>query len=168
MNIFFLHEVPIICAGQHADVHLGKMLLESCQMLATAHHLHGNGAAVTYKPAHPNHPCTKWVAESRLHYMYLSDLADHLGRRFRLRFGKDHASHDTWHKELQECPPALKAAPHKWRNPPLAMPDEFKSDDAVESYKRYYASKADTMEMKWGNDLPPFWFTLLRNEMERA
>jgi hypothetical protein len=47
------------------------------------------------------------------------------------------------------------------------MPDEFKSDDLVESYQRYYASKNDKMLMRWnrGNSLPPFWFSLRINEI---
>jgi hypothetical protein len=47
------------------------------------------------------------------------------------------------------------------------MPDEFKSDDLVESYQRYYASKNDKMLMRWnrGRSLPPFWFSLRVNEI---
>ena len=170
MNIFFLHDTAIIAASMHADIHVGKMLLESCQLLATAHHAHGNGDAVTYKPTHQNHPCALWVAESKLHYMYVSKLADHLGREFKFRFRKEHASHATWHKELQICPPAMAKMPMKWKEPPLCMPDEFKSESTVDSYRKYYVSKADTMEMQWygGNELPPFWFSHLKRQMEKA
>jgi len=169
MNIFYLHQSAIIAAEMHADIHVGKLLLECCQMLSTAHHEHGNGDNVTYKPAHLNHPCTVWVRESRLHYMYVATLADHLGRQFELRFGHPHKSAEVLHKELKLCPPAMNSLPCKWRNPPLAMPDAFKSDDAIESYRKYYSSKADTMNMVWhkGNRLPPQWFTMYRNELEK-
>ena len=35
MNIFYLHPDPVICAQQHADKHLIKMVLEYSQLLST-------------------------------------------------------------------------------------------------------------------------------------
>ena len=37
MNIFYLHRSPKICAEMHCDKHVVKMILESGQMLSTAH-----------------------------------------------------------------------------------------------------------------------------------
>ena len=37
MNIFYLDSDPIICAKMHNDKHCVKMILESAQMLSTAH-----------------------------------------------------------------------------------------------------------------------------------
>mgnify|MGYP003645011953 CR=1 FL=1 len=37
MNIFFLDERPDKCAEMHNDKHCVKMILESAQMLSTAH-----------------------------------------------------------------------------------------------------------------------------------
>jgi hypothetical protein len=39
------------------------------------------------------------------------------------------------------------------------MPDEFKSDDHLESYRRYYASKSSYMPMVYsrGRRQPPSW-----------
>ena len=43
MNIFYLHEEPQNCAQMHNDKHCVKMILESAQMLCTAHRaLDGN------------------------------------------------------------------------------------------------------------------------------
>ena len=41
------------------------------------------------------------------------------------------------------------------------MPDEFKSNDAIDSYRRYYASKAGRMAMLYyrGERKPPQWLT---------
>jgi hypothetical protein len=166
MNIFFLHRSAPICAQMHADVHVVKMILESAQLLATTHHHYGN--AVTYKPTHANHPCAVWVRQSRLHYMFLVDLALALCREYRLRFSKTHKCEDIILNELRLPPADLKIS--IWNDPPLAMPDEFKSDDLVESYQRYYASKNDKMTLRWfrGDRLPPFWFTLKLNEIEHA
>ena len=56
MNVFYLHHLPPIAASYHCDKHVGKMLIESCQLLATAHHEFGNGDKVSYRPTHKNHP----------------------------------------------------------------------------------------------------------------
>ena len=39
MNIFYLHNDPTECAKLHTDKHVVKMILESAQMLSTAHHI---------------------------------------------------------------------------------------------------------------------------------
>ena len=106
-----------------------------------------------------------WTRASRLHYQFVQDLASALCREYRLRFQKTHKSEELIHGELRRPPAALTIS--KWTEPPLAMPDEFKSDDLVESYQRYYASKNDKMLMRWnrGRSLPPFWFSLRVNEI---
>ena len=38
MNIFYLHENPERCAEMHCDKHVVKMILETAQLLSTAHH----------------------------------------------------------------------------------------------------------------------------------
>lgn len=156
MNIFFLHQAAPMAAAFHCDKHVGKMLLESAQLLATAHHLRGH--PVTYKPTHVNHPCAEWVRASSLHYRYVRDLALALGREFRLRFGKEHATLAVIQRELMEPPAGM---PGYWEHPPLCMPDEFKvPGDAVESYRRYYCSKQDRFAMKWTNRHTPAWFVV--------
>jgi hypothetical protein len=39
MNIFYLSNDPIICAQQHVNRHVIKMILEYCQLLSTAHRI---------------------------------------------------------------------------------------------------------------------------------
>ncbi len=147
MNIFVLHPLPTIAAEYHCDKHVGKMLIESCQMLSTAHHHFGN--KVTYKPTHVNHPCNVWVRKSQIHYSWLSGLANALGRQFTMRYGKVHKSTLVYHKELYYPPAQLIALPWISEKPPLAMPDEFKSNDVIESYRKYYLSKRDKMVLAW-------------------
>jgi hypothetical protein len=168
MNIFYLHHLPQVAARFHCDKHIGKMLIESCQMLATAHHHHGNGHAVSYKSTHANHPSSIWVRESCLHYNWLVSLARELGREFYKRYGKHHKSYDVLIFELFNAPPAMRQLPLKWRPPTLAMPDEFKSDDHIESYRRFYATKRDRMDMVYYRHLAPApdWLTDIWNETE--
>ena len=64
MNIFFLHHDPAKAASYVYDKHKVKMILESAQMLCTAHHCYGSAeqrANVPYKQAHLNHPSTIWA-----------------------------------------------------------------------------------------------------------
>jgi hypothetical protein len=170
MNIFYLHQLPQIAASYHCDKHVGKMLIETCQMLATAHHQHGNGDKVTYKQTHVNHPSNVWVRESRLHYDWAAALARELGREFFKRYGKHHKSYDVLMAELWKAPPAMFKLPLKWRTPPLAMPVEHHCDDAIKAYRQYYASKTRSMEMVWNRhaSTPPDWFVDILFTMEEA
>jgi len=154
MNVFFLHRVPLMAAAFHCDKHVGKMLLESAQLLSTAHHELGN--PVTYKPTHRNHPCAVWVRGSRLHYNYVSKLAVALGNEFRIRFDKEHASMLVVQRELLLPPPNLQNS--GWTEPPLCMPEEFAAGDSVSAYRKYYCSKADQFPMKWTRRFTPQWF----------
>ena len=60
MNIFFLDKDPIIAAQYHCDKHCVKMILESAQLLSTAHRVLDEDDAHPdlYKVAHKNHPST--------------------------------------------------------------------------------------------------------------
>ena len=64
MNIFYLDKDPVKAAKLQYNKHVVKMILESAQMLSTAHHCHGldyETEWVPYKKAHVNHPSTRWV-----------------------------------------------------------------------------------------------------------
>jgi hypothetical protein len=90
MNIFYLHEDPSVAASYMYDKHVVKMILESAQMLCTAHHHYGNGDNVPYKKAHYNHPSTKWVRENSLHYDWLYEHMMSLGTLYRWKYGREH------------------------------------------------------------------------------
>ena len=140
MNIFYLHHLPSIAARMHCDKHVVKMIVESCQMLATAHHEHGNGHNVTYKPTHKNHPSAIWTRQSGEHYRWLRDLARNLCSEFTNRYGKVHKCEQMLIDELWN-PPSAIADMNKWLNPPQCMPDEHKHYDTIMAYRRYYMSK---------------------------
>ena len=59
MNIFYLDEDPKLCAQYHCDRHCVKMVLETAQLLCTAHWMTGGEAP--YKKTHFNHPSNKWA-----------------------------------------------------------------------------------------------------------
>lgn len=78
MNIFALHPDPIIAASYHCDQHLGKMILETAQMLCSVAHIKMPGPWIPYKPTHVNHPCTKWLMEHYTHIAWTIRLAQEL------------------------------------------------------------------------------------------
>ena len=93
MNIFYLDPHPTVAAQQCCDKHVVKMILESAQMLSTAHRvLDKNDNELLYKEAHKNHPSTKWVRESHLNYQWLYAHFVALGEEYTARYGKIHVS----------------------------------------------------------------------------
>ena len=90
MNIFYLHPDPLRSAEMHCDKHCVKMILETAQMLCTAHRaMDGDENADKegmYKTAHLNHPSTKWVRGSLLQYEWTYHLFKFLCEEYHYRF----------------------------------------------------------------------------------
>ena len=148
MNIFVLDQSPTTAARYHCDLHVSKMILESAQMLSTV--LGG-----PYRATHKNHPCTKWVAESQANAEWLITLAQGLNSEWRRRY-KHEYNHKSWDViRTMENNHLVDRLPNVDRTPfVLAMPDEFKSDDPVESYRAYYKSKTFA---RWRYAEPRWW-----------
>ena len=152
MNIFYLHPDPQKCAESHYDKHVVKMILESAQLLSTAHHLLGE--AGPYKLTHQNHPSAIWVRQSKTHYSFLYALMQELGKEYTYRFGKVHKTILDHSRFLSNIPVNLKA--QIWTDPPQAMPDHCKSENAVDAYRKYYTTEKLYL-MKYTNREPPSW-----------
>jgi hypothetical protein len=147
MNIFYLHSTPILAARAHCDKHVVKMVLETAQILAAVHHIHGN-SAVTYKLTHANHPCVRWAAASPANYRWLQRLGYELANEYRFRYNRDHKCEQYINGELANPPAALAILPGLFSEPPKCMPDEYKRDSVVDSYRAYYAG-AKAAIAKW-------------------
>lgn len=145
MNIFVLSLCPIEAAQMQCDKHVVKMIVESAQMLCTV----GYG---TYKPTHVNHPCTRWATRSEANFEWLMAHALTLCDEYTYRYGRRHKSQDVI--EAVRAPEIFLEVGLKPFA--LAMPDEFKTDNAVESYRAYYHSKASFA--KWTRRKPPTWW----------
>lgn len=135
MNIFYLHKDPNEAAKMHYNKHVVKMVLEAAQMLCTAHHVEGDGN-VPYKKTHVNHPSVVWVRSSVSNYMWCYNYMLALGEEYTRRYGKEHLT-------ITKCKLVLSKVPNKvtkteFTDPPQCMPDEYKSDDAIEGYLNYY------------------------------
>ena len=135
MNIFYLDECPKKAAKLQYNKHVVKMILESAQMLCTAHHHYGNGDNVPYKQAHYNHPSTIWVRQNSIHYDWLYDHMIALGNEYTKRYNKIHLS-ITKCKDLVYLPPGIPTV--MFNQPPQCMPDEYKDKCSIQAYWNYY------------------------------
>lgn len=177
MNIFVLHHNPKLAAQYHCDKHVVKMILEYCQLLSTAHRvLDGQVIAgksktgrkqtlykigddrddVLYKATHVNHPSAIWARESLENYQWLHELLVHLCREYTKRYDKVHKCQMTGLVDLLGRAPAgisrIGITPFA-----LAMPDDCKTGNAVESYRMLYNTHKAKIA-KWKNTEPPDWF----------
>lgn len=136
MNIFYLDSDPAIAASYMYDKHKVKMILESAQMLCTAHHHFGLGDDVPYRKAHYNHPSTIWTRANTNHYYWLYQHMLALGHEYTRRYGRIHLTITKCKEPLRWAPMGMKTA--KFEQPPQCMPDEYKTECSIEAYWNYY------------------------------
>jgi hypothetical protein len=153
MNIFVLDLEPKKCAEYHINCHSTKMVVEYAQLLCGVHWVEGNEAP--YKLSHKNHPCAIWARECIENYVWLCDLGIALSNEYTHRYGKRHKSQDI----IEWC---IINLPNLRSNDDitpfaLAMPDECKIGNAVESYREYYMTEKRTLAA-WKSRNQPQWF----------
>jgi len=158
------------------DRHVVKMLVESAQLLSTAHRLldgvQYNGTSksgrkakrwylpdaretILYSASHINHPSAVWVRQSVENYSWLVDHLFALGNEYTYRYGKKHSTIEKLGYTIQSPPFNLKN--WDWTPMPCCMPDEYKiSNNPVENYREYYR-KAKLDLHKWKNRDVPSW-----------
>ena len=139
MNIFYLDKCPEKAAQLQYNKHVVKMILESAQMLCTAHHCYGDKwqkENVPYKQAHLNHPSTVWTRRSKSTYMWLYDHMMALGNEYKIRYGKQHLSISKCSMFLSKPPVHIQG--EDFVQPPQAMPDEYKDPCSIQAYWNYY------------------------------
>ena len=167
MNIFVLDERPAVAARMMCDKHIPKMIVESAQMMASALRRHGatdkqmplTKTGKPYKGGYAHHPCTVWAGDSEANFAWLTRHAVELCAEYTKRFGKTHACERPIHSMIGLVP----LFTHRYPSPEAAltpfaqaMPDEYRDDDAVKAYRRYYHSKQFA---KWekGTPAPDWW-----------
>jgi len=160
MNIFYLDDDPRLAAQYMCDKHVVKMIVETAQLLSTAHHVLDENIDEyqvhdkIYKKTHQNHPSAVWVRESLDNYMWGWDHLHHLISEYTYRYGREHKTKKILQYLLNVPIDILEIG----LTPiPLCMPDEYKvADDAVQSYRNYY--KHGKMHLhKWTKREKPEW-----------
>lgn len=180
MNIFILDKNPLKAAQQHCDAHVVKMIVESGQMLSTAHRildgkqeirasvsgktkqkywaLSDQREVMLYRAVHVKHPCTLWTMKTKSNYNWHYRLFKALCDEFKFRYGKDHLTDKELSEYLLHCP---KNIPSGNMTPfALAMGSnpECMFDDPVKSYRSFYKTKQERFKMTWKKRSIPAWF----------
>lgn len=178
MNIFYVDRDPIIAAQSLVDKHVVKMILESAQLLSTAHRvldgvqvtgksktgrnvkrwvLHDSRDDIIYTATHVNHPSAIWTREAVENYWWLAEHFAGLLDEYTYRYNKVHACY----KLLMP----LQSPPHNLKDfdmtpMPSAMAEEYRiSNDPLTNYRNYYIKGKASMH-KWTNRQPPEWINV--------
>lgn len=153
MNIFYLDKDPVKAAQIQYNKHVVKMILESAQMLCTAHHHYAeqlvyDNEYIPYKKAHYNHPSTIWTRQNSRHYYWLFNHMLALGEEYTKRYGKKHLSITKCFDALQNCPVGMPLG-GVFEEPPQCMPEEYKVvNDSVSAYWNYYEQEKYKIKAK--------------------
>ena len=181
MNIFVLDRDPLTAAVWHCDKHVVKMIIESGQMLSTAHwvlwlerlgktrddfklvrdmksylreHV-PKDQQPEWQMTHRNHPCSIWVRETVANYFWTIRLMRSLLDQYTRRYKKKHKAEWNYKwlkKNIPSNLPNLPLTEH-----PVCMPDDCKiSDNVVICYQEYYRKHKRYMA-KWKTVEPPWW-----------
>jgi len=138
----------------------------------------------SYRPTHKNHPSAIWVRASPTHYNWLLDLGFALCKEYYKRYGGQFHKCLTHLERLQAMGPpehigeeTYQPPPHKCATtglPPgieyfhCAINDAVWSQcavytngqlNAIETYRRYYATKTWTLKWNKQAEVAPRWYT---------
>lgn len=155
MNIFVLHRNPETAAKYACDKHVVKMILESSQMLCSAH----PPSRAPYKRTHYNHPCSVWVRESIDNYNWLLEHAEALSAEYTRRYGKVHKSSKVIAWCRRNKPRIIQQGLTPFAQ---AMPDQYKHRNPVRAYRAYYLGEKSRFA-KWKLGEPRWWKVAQKN-----
>ena len=182
MNIFYVDTDPIKAAVMMVDKHVVKMILETSQLLSTAHRVldgkvrieekYVNGSLparyrkvkrwtlpddreeVLYSATHVNHPSAVWCRTSAANYIWLYEHLQALHAEYTYRYGKVHACSRLM-DTLRFLPQMLMK--QEWTPMPSCMaPEYIVSDDPLTNYRNYYKIGKSQMH-KWTKRQAPEW-----------
>lgn len=176
INIFYIDEDPVQAARWMVDKHIVKMILESAQLLSTAHRfldgkekqvltdkgrrmkrwiLEDQREPVLCLATHINHPSAVWARTSVENYNWLVDHMYALMAEYTHRYEREHVYYGDMSYMLQSPPHNLKEFDST--KMPSAMDVKYIiSDNPVENYRNYYKYGKASMH-KWTNREPPEW-----------
>ena len=161
MNIFYLSKDPWLAAEAQPDKLLVKMILESAQMLSTAHRvLDGDeyaDANSLYKKTHMNHPCAVWARETSGNYWWLYKHFLGLGREYTYRYKRTHLSIKKLEDPLYVMPDNITRG--LMTEIAQAMPEQYKNEDPITAYRDYVVNEKHYAKWNNGRNKPSWWET---------
>lgn len=184
MNIFYIDHDPVQAAQWLVDKHVVKMVLESAQLLSTAHRvLDGREVdgvkvnietgkarkvkawvlddardSVMYSATHINHPSAIWCRASVQNYEWLVEHFFALMEEYTRRYEKVHKCFGELSYMLQSPPKNLKE--YDWTPMPSCMDDEYIiSNDPLTNYRNYYKLGKSKLH-SWKTRQTPEWINV--------
>lgn len=144
MNIFLL-DYDLTKSAQYAhDKHVVKMPTETAQILSQIRWQQGLMSPM--KPlsmGHNKHPCVLWAAKSQANYQWLVAFGKAQCAEYSFRYNKTIKSEET----ILFCEKSPVHLPDIGMTPfALAMPEEYRTPDPVQSYRNYYLAE----KLTWG------------------
>ena len=145
------------------DKHIIKIILEAVQMLCTAVHILEPGKHLNlYKIAHKNHPVTVWMRTSLDNYLWTLDLVEAMHQEWKFRYNhpptKEHKSYRLAIYLRDNAPEASLFPEQGLTKFAMAMPDEYKDEDPVCAYRKYYQSPEKRRLAAWKKREKPDWY----------
>jgi hypothetical protein len=170
LNIFILNKDPIKSAEAYVKMHLSKMILEFSQLLSTAIHETKpineweflSDVKTEYKTTHKNHPCAIWVRSNPNHFKWLAGFTHILHEEFKHRRNKSHLAYtklSDWKIIKPDYIDLCLNTDIESLSPPKCMPDEYKSDTVVQSYRNYYSIAKSNLH-DWECRQIPEWINI--------
>jgi hypothetical protein len=177
MNIFYVDSDPEVAARNMVDRHVVKMILETAQLLSTAHRvidgeeyvgqsqsgrkakrwrLSGNADTIMYSATHINHPSAVWVRENSANYTWLYNHLLALGREYTYRYGRTHLTIDKLKDILKDTPENITQHRVMTKMPSCMDKQYIVSLDPITNYRNYY-NYGKTDLLRWSNRPPPQW-----------
>jgi hypothetical protein len=163
MNIFILDDDPEIAAQMYCDKHVPKMVVELYQQMGSALRRHGANDSqmpLTSKGTpliggYKHHPCTLWCGDSQTNFIWASLHALELCREYTKRYGKTHACEHGIRQMSNMFDMIINGPQTPYAQ---AMPDEYRSSDAIEAYRDYYwLDKRRFAKWEKGTEAPKWW-----------
>jgi hypothetical protein len=163
MNIFVSHTCPKISAQNLPNILVNKMIIESAQILSTAHSVL-DGCQVGYKPTHTNHPSCKWARSTSSNYKWLYEHFKALCEEYTFRTGKVHKTSELL-AVLCNQPNSIKIGELELFA--MCMPEGFQKlgiFDQTIAYRAYlvekfseWACREKPIKVTWGLGARPDW-----------
>jgi len=161
MNIFGIDTDTTICARYHTDKHIVKMPLETAQMISFTYHHEDFWREPTpellmkFSAGHDKHPCTLWIRENLINFIWTCEFGIKMIEEYRFRYNsnKHERCKQIFEWSLDNLPDLPVAEFSQFAK---AMPEEFKVDCSVESYRNYYRFGKSELH-QWTKRNKPEW-----------
>jgi hypothetical protein len=168
----------MVCAHYHNDKHVVKMIVETAQLLSTAHRMldgepytelspkgrkrrrwkmkNSVSEKLLYKATHFNHPSAVWVRQSKENYHWLYGLFVCLLKEYTFRYMK---KHKTEKLILELFVPPDNIADKPFTPPTFACKNKalYECGDRIKEYRLYYINEKEHIA-KWTHRERPEWY----------